>query len=62
MIVLDHLSRTRRLDTYEVWCAERACSCVMKTLRPDRRDDERAHAALLAEGRLLLELACAATS
>ena len=48
--VIEHLSRTRRLDTYEVWSDERACSCVAKTLRPDRRDDERARAALLAEG------------
>jgi eukaryotic-like serine/threonine-protein kinase len=55
--LIEHLSRTRRLDTYEVWCAERACSCVVKTLRPDRVDDERARAALLAEGRLLVELA-----
>jgi eukaryotic-like serine/threonine-protein kinase len=55
--VIAHLSRTRRLDTYEVWSHERACSCVVKTLRPDRRDDERARAALLAEGRLLTTLA-----
>ena len=54
--VIEHLSRTRRLDTYEVWSDERACSCVVKTLRPDRRDDERARAALLAEGRLLTAL------
>jgi serine/threonine protein kinase len=44
--LIAHLSRTRRLDTYEVWSRERACSCVVKTLRPDRRDDERARAAL----------------
>ena len=55
--VIAHLSRTRRLDTYEVWSRERACSCVVKTLRPDRRDDERARAALLSEGRLLIALA-----
>jgi eukaryotic-like serine/threonine-protein kinase len=54
--VIEHLSRTRRLDTFEVWSEERACSCVAKTLRPDRRDDERARAALVAEGRLLLAL------
>jgi len=52
---IEHLSRTRRLDTYEVWSEERACSCVAKTLRPDRRDDERARAALEHEGRLLME-------
>jgi eukaryotic-like serine/threonine-protein kinase len=54
--VSEHLTRTRRLDTYEVWSEVRACSCVAKTLRPDRRDDERARAALLQEGRLLIEL------
>jgi eukaryotic-like serine/threonine-protein kinase len=54
--VIEHLSRTRRLDTYEVFSEERACSCVAKTLRPDRRDDERARAALLAEGELLMAL------
>ena len=55
--VIEHLSRTRRLDTFEVWSEERACSCVAKTLRPDRREDARALEALLAEGRLLTELA-----
>jgi serine/threonine protein kinase len=54
--VIEHLSRTRRLDTYEAWSIERACSCIIKTLRPDRLTDERARAALLAEGRLLTTL------
>jgi serine/threonine protein kinase len=54
--VIEHLSRTRRLDTFEVWSEERACSCVAKALRPDRRDDERARAALEQEGRLLAAL------
>ena len=53
--VIEHLSRTRRLDTYEVWSDERACSCVAKTLRPDMRDDPRARKALMAEGERLLE-------
>ncbi len=57
LIVIEHLSRTRRLDTYEVWSVERACSCVAKTLKPDRLGDGRARAALLQEGRLLVELA-----
>jgi serine/threonine protein kinase len=56
-LVIEHLSRTRRLDTYEVWSDERACSCVAKTLRPDRRTDDAARRALEAEGRLLTELA-----
>jgi eukaryotic-like serine/threonine-protein kinase len=54
--VIEHLSRTRRLDTYEVWSDERACSCVAKTLRPDQRGDARARKALLAEGERLLAL------
>jgi serine/threonine protein kinase len=54
--VIEHLSRTRRLDTFEVWSEERGCSCVVKMLRGDRRGDERARAALLAEGRLLVRL------
>jgi eukaryotic-like serine/threonine-protein kinase len=54
--VIEHLSRTRRLDTYEVWSEERACSCVAKTLRPDRRADVHAREALIAEGRRLIEL------
>jgi eukaryotic-like serine/threonine-protein kinase len=53
--VIEHLSRTRRLDAYEVWSDERACSCVAKTLRPDQRGDARARAALLAEGERLLQ-------
>lgn len=57
LVVIEHLSRTRRLDTFEVWSEERACSCVAKTLRPDRRDDARARLALVHEGRLLTELA-----
>jgi eukaryotic-like serine/threonine-protein kinase len=56
LTVIEHLSRTRRLDTYEVWSHERACSCVAKTLRPDRRRDERARSALVQEGRLLRDL------
>jgi serine/threonine protein kinase len=55
--VIEQLSRTRRLDTFEVWSEERACSCVAKALRPDRRGDERARRALIAEGELLVDLA-----
>jgi serine/threonine protein kinase len=57
LTVIEHLSRTRRLDTYEVWSADRACSCVAKKLRPDRVDDDRARLALVNEGRLLRALA-----
>ena len=51
--VIEHLSRTRRYDTYEVWSHERACSCVAKALRAERSD---ATDALRAEAELLLEL------
>jgi eukaryotic-like serine/threonine-protein kinase len=54
--VIEHLSRTRRLDTFEVWSEERGCSCVAKALRRDRRGHSRARAALVAEGRLLMRL------
>ena len=55
--VIEHLSRTNRLDTYEVWSEERACSCVAKALRPDVRSDERAREALIHEATRLIELA-----
>jgi serine/threonine protein kinase len=54
--VIEHLTRTNRLDTYEVWSEERACSCVAKTLRPDRRGDGRAREALVHEATRLIEL------
>jgi eukaryotic-like serine/threonine-protein kinase len=53
--VIEHLTRTNRLDTYEIWSEERACSCVAKTLRPDRRGDERAREALVHEATRLIE-------
>jgi eukaryotic-like serine/threonine-protein kinase len=55
--VIEHLSRTRRFDTYEVWSEERACSCVAKTLRPDHQGNGRARDALIAEGKRLIDLA-----
>jgi len=51
--VVEHLSRARRLDVYEVWSDERGCGCVAKLLRPDRAGEAGARAALLAEGRRL---------
>jgi serine/threonine protein kinase len=57
LTVIEHLSRTRRYDTYEVWSDERACSCVAKLPRPDRRGEERVRAALVREGELLAALA-----
>ncbi len=54
--VLDHLSRARDLDVYDVWSEGRECSCIAKVLRPDRLDDEHVRRHLTHEGRLLLQL------
>ena len=54
--VIEHLSRTRRFDTYEVWSEDRACSCVAKVVREDRRGDKRVCEALIAEGERLIGL------
>ena len=51
--VIEHLSRNEALDVYDVWDRGRYCRCVAKTLRPDRRADERPRARLLREGELL---------
>lgn len=55
--VVEHISRGRSLDVYDTWSHERRCRVVAKTLRPDRRDDDRARGRLLREGRLLRRLA-----
>ncbi|WP_457206740.1 serine/threonine-protein kinase [Nocardioides sp. P5_C9_2] len=55
--VVELLSRGSALDVYEVWSQERLCSCVAKTVRPDRADVQRVRNRLLQEGRLLKELA-----
>jgi serine/threonine protein kinase len=55
--VVAHLHRSNVLDAYDAWCVRRACRVVVKTLRPDRRDDARAARALRAEGRRLQRLA-----
>src|SRR3954468_116329 len=54
--VLEHLSRGRHLDVFEVWSEERACRCVIKALRPDVRGDLAAERRLRNEGRLLARL------
>jgi serine/threonine protein kinase len=51
--VVEHLSRARRLDAYEVWSDERGTGCVAKVLRPDRAGEAKGRAALLAEGERL---------
>lgn len=50
------LRRGNDLDVYDVWSDERACSCVAKTLRPDRLTKAAAIARLRREGRLLQRL------
>jgi eukaryotic-like serine/threonine-protein kinase len=55
--LIEHLSRTRRFDTYEVWSEERACSCVAKVVRDDRRGHAHVREALVTEGRRLVALA-----
>ncbi|MFB7213733.1 serine/threonine-protein kinase [Streptomyces sp. NPDC056255] len=52
--VLAHLARTGWLDVYDAWSQERACRCVVKVLRPDRRDEQRLRERLLREGHWLL--------
>jgi eukaryotic-like serine/threonine-protein kinase len=54
--VIEHLSRTNRFDTYEVWSEDRACSCVAKVVRQDREGEERVREALTAEGERLIGL------
>ena len=54
--LVTRLRRGRRLDTFDVYSVERDCRCVVKTLRPDRRHEADAAAALRQEGRLLRDL------
>ncbi|MER6850553.1 serine/threonine-protein kinase [Streptomyces flaveolus] len=51
--VLAHLTRTGWLDVYDAWSHERDCRCLLKTLRPDRRQDAHLRERLLREGRWL---------
>jgi serine/threonine protein kinase len=55
-IVLQHVSRGRVYDVYEVWSAERSCRCAAKTLRPDVPVESRARRGLVEEGRRLEQL------
>jgi eukaryotic-like serine/threonine-protein kinase len=54
--VVEHLSRARLYDVYDVWSEERAARCIAKVLRPDRARDRSARRALEREGRLLCRL------
>jgi serine/threonine protein kinase len=54
--VIEHLSRARALDVYDVWSDGRDCRCVAKVVRPDRAAEPGPRRRLRAEGRLLLSL------
>ncbi len=54
--VISHIRRGNDLDVYDVWSEERSCSCVAKTLRPDRLTKTSARTRLRREGRLLQRL------
>ena len=54
--VVSHLHRSKGLDVYEAWSDKRECAVILKTPRPDQRDDEALRRDLLAEGRLLMRL------
>ncbi|MFF3913649.1 serine/threonine-protein kinase [Streptomyces sp. NPDC001852] len=53
--ILAHLTRTGWLDVYDAWSEDRACRCVIKVVRPDRRGEEGLGERLLREGRWLRE-------
>jgi serine/threonine protein kinase len=53
---IEHLRRGRDLDVYDVWSVERACRCIVKTVRPDRLDRDGPARRVLEEGRLLCRL------
>jgi serine/threonine protein kinase len=55
--VVKLISRGSALDVYEVFSQQRMCSCIAKTIRPDRVDIERVRDRLLLEGHLLQTLA-----
>jgi serine/threonine protein kinase len=54
--VIARLSRGRDMDVYDAWSLERDCRCVLKLVRPDRRE-RRVSRRLVREGDLLLRLA-----
>lgn len=51
------LAHGRRMDTYDVYSRERDCRCVVKLLRPDRREEARVVEAVRREGEVLTTLA-----
>ncbi len=55
--LLGRLHRSNVYDVHDAWDTERWSRCIVKTPRPDRRDDPRARRRLLREGALLRRLA-----
>jgi serine/threonine protein kinase len=51
--VVEHLSRSRSFDVYDVWSETRACRCVAKLLHPAADADADAEERLRREGQLL---------
>jgi serine/threonine protein kinase len=51
--VLGRIHRSNAYDVLDAWDTTRWCRCVVKTPRPDRRDDRGVRARLLREGRRL---------
>jgi len=54
---LELLRHGALLDVYDCWSLERRCRCVIKMVRSDRAEDDRAQRRLLREGRLLRRVA-----
>jgi serine/threonine protein kinase len=54
--VVEHLRRGDALDVYAVFSSERLCSCIAKTVRPDRAHLQRVRNRLAQEGYLLQTL------
>jgi len=53
--IVEHISRSKTLDVYDVYSEHRDCRCIAKRLRPDM-DNERRRRRLRNEARLLLRL------
>ncbi len=51
--VIHHMRRGRALDVYDVWNSDLGARCIVKAVRPERRDDARTRRLLLEEGRRL---------
>lgn len=54
--LLAALSRGHDLDVFDVWCSHRRTRCILKTVRPDRVDDEAIVRRLGQEAALLMRL------